>query len=366
MMMLLAPTLLAFAVLGFADYVRVLAPSLPEIPVAAACLVFATGAAMLRVRTGAILTGVFLCIELMALAIVSVVAIVHPARSVATVLAHPVVLQHGALNPVTAATMSIAIVTGVFTCGGASWALYFGEELKDAPRRIGGVIGWAGLIAAVLIAAPLFLVVTSMSDPKQVLAADAPVADYMTHVAGRGLASLVSVGLVIAVFNAIVAMIMSYSRLFYATGRDGIWPAPVNQRLSRLHPGLRSPIGATAVLCGATALFMLLGEQFLLILSSGENISEFLLMAAAVIIGRRIGKTGANFRTLLHPLIPILAILAAITFAWADWMDPAAGRPSLVILAVLSVGSLVYYRLRGKPWTLGGAPIGEEPRAADT
>jgi hypothetical protein len=119
------------------------------------------------------------------------------------------------------------------------------------------------------------------------------------------------------------------------------------------------------VLCLATALFMLMGEPFLLILSSGENISEFLLMATAVLVGRRLGKTGANFRTPLHPLIPILAILAAVMFAWADWMDPAAGRPSVIILAALTVGSLAYYRLRGKPWTLGGEAIVEDAGAAE-
>ncbi|MHB8283121.1 MAG: APC family permease [Caulobacteraceae bacterium] len=365
MMMLLAPTLLAFSVLGFADYVRVLAPGLPKIPVALACLVSAAAVAMLRVRTGAILTGVFLCIELLALGVVCVVASTHPARSVTSVLAHPVVLQHGALSPVTAGAMSVAIVTGVFTCGGASWALYFGEELKNAPRRIGGVIGSVGLVAALLIAAPLFLLVLSLGDLKQVLGAEAPVADYMTHVGGRGLTTLVSVGLVIAVFNAIVAMILSYGRLFYATGRDGIWPRPVNRLLAHVHPGMRSPIGATTVLGVATVMFMLLGEQFLLILSSGENISEYLLMAAAVLVGRRRGKTGATFRTPLHPLIPILAIFAAVAFIWADWTDPTAGRPSVIILAVLSGSSLLYYRLRGKPWTLGGEAVAEDAGAVE-
>jgi amino acid transporter len=352
MMMLLAPTLIAFAILGFADYVRVLAPGLPQIPVALGCLVLAAAAAMLKVRMGAILTGVFLSIEIAALLILSGVAITHPARSLGTVLLHPVILDHAALSPLTPAALGLAVVTGVFTCGGASWALFFGEELKDAPRRIGGVIGWAGQFAALLIALPLLLVVLSIGDLKAVLNAETPVAAYMTRTGGPMLTAVVSAGLVIAIFNAIVAMVLSYSRLLYATGRDGVWPRPISRTLARLHPGMRSPIAATVVLCVAAVALMLIGEQRLLILSSGENIFEFLMMGAAVLVGRRIGKTGMNFRAPLHPLLPLLALAGTAAFALADWLDPTAGRPSLIVLSVLFLVSLAYYKARGRPWVL--------------
>ena len=356
MMMLIAPTLVAFSILGFADYVRVLAPALPAIPVALACLMFSAVMAMLRVRIGAIFTAVFLCIEIVALLILSAVALLHPVLSIGAVLAHPVALDHGSIAPVSAVMMGLAVVTGVFTCGGASWALYFGEELKDAPKRIGGVIGWAGQFAALTIALPLVFVVLSAGDLKSVLGAETPVASFMAHRGGPMLAAVVSGGVVIAVLNSIVAMILSFARLFYSTGRDGIWPGPVNRLLSHLHPGWRSPIAATTVLCIASVGLMAVGEQRLLILSSGENIFEFLLMGLAVLAGRRLGLTGRNFRIPLHPVLPVLAIAATVAFAVADWMDPAAGRPSLLILTALFVASLVYYKLRGRPWVLGGAP----------
>ena len=363
MMVLIAPALTAFSVLGFADYARVLAPGLPAVPTALACLVFSAFVAMLRVRIGAIFTAVFLGIEIAALIILSVVALLHPARAIGTVLAHPMALDHGALSPVSAATVALAMVTGVYTCGGASWALYFGEELKDAPRRIGGVIGWAGQFAALTIALPLVFVVLSAANLKEILAAETPVADYMARTGGRVLTVIVSGGVVIAVLNSIVAMILSFSRFYYSTGRDGIWPGPVNRLLSHLHPGWRSPIAATTVLCVAAMALMAVGEQKLIILSSGQNIFEFLLMGVALLVGRRLGKTGINFRIPLHPVLPVLAIGATFAFIVADWLDPAAGRPSLLILAALFVASLIYYRLRGRPFVLGGAPEleGEAP-----
>jgi len=321
--------------------------------------VFSAGVAMLRVRIGAIFTAIFLGIEIVALLIVSIVALLHPARSIGTVLAHPVALDHGGLNPVTAAMLGLAVVTGVFTCGGASWTLYFGEELKDAPRRIGGVISWAGVFAALTIALPLVFVVLSAGNLQAMLGAETPVANWMARTGGPVLTAVVSAGVVIAVLNSIVAMILSFSRFYYATGRDGIWPKPVNRLLSHLHPGMRSPIAATVVLCVAGAGLMVVGEQRLLIFSSGQNIFEFLLMGAAVLVGRRTGVTGRNFRIPLHPVLPVLALGATVAFAAADWFDPAAGRPSLLILAALFLASLAYYKVRGKPWVLSEGPSPE-------
>jgi amino acid transporter len=346
MMMLLAPASLAFTLLGFADYVRFLAPGLPELPVAFGCLALAAALAVLRIRTSALITGVFLAIEGGALLTLVAVALMHPARSPLQVFAHPVVVEHQALHPLAAAALGLAVVSGVFTTGGASWAMYFGEELKDAPRRIGPLIAWAGVLAALTIAVPLSLVVFSASDLKPILSADAPVAAYMASAAGRKLAVVVSASLVLAIFNAIVATLMGYGRLIYATGRDGIWPQPVNKVLAHLHPSMQSPVAATVALSLCGAGMALLGEQNLLILSAGQNIVEYPLVAAAVLIGRRYGRTGAHYRAPLHPLVPVLALGAAVSFVVADWFDPDAGRPSLLVLCVLVACSLIYYRVR--------------------
>ena len=48
-------------------------------------------------------------------------------------------------------------------------------------------------------------------------------------------------------------------------------------------------------------------------------------MGAAVLVGRRLGRTGANFRIPLNPLLPLLALAATAIFAVADWLDPVGG-----------------------------------------
>lgn len=349
MMMMAAPTITAFGLLGFADYVRVLAPSLPQIPVALGCLALACAVAVLGVRIGAVVTGVFLVLEVIALVVLIVVALTHPSRSLLSVLTHPVWMDHAIAKPLPAATLGLAIVSAIFTCSGAHWALYFGEELKDAPRRIGSLVTWIGGLAAFIIAAPLILVVLSAPDMARILGANAPVVTYMTLVAGPKLTAVISAVLVIAIFNAIVVSIMGFGRLYYSTGRDGIWPRAVNNVLAHVHPGTRSPITATLVVCLFSAGLMAVGQRTLLIVTSMVNIPEYVLLATAVLIGRWTGRCGGPFRAPLHPLVPVVTLVAAAGMIYSAWMDSAAGRPALLLVCALFVCSWAYFRFRITP-----------------
>jgi amino acid transporter len=324
----------------------VLDHDLPQAPVAVICVVLACGLAVLRVRVGALITGAFLTIEAVALVVLVVISLQHPGRGLGQALMHPMTLDHGLLRPLTAAGLALAAVSSVAACGGASWAMYFGEELRDAPRRIGPLIGWIGLFAALTIAIPLILVVLSASDLKAVLSADAPVAAYMTKTVGPVLTAVISSGLVIAFFNCIVATVMSFGRLFYATGRDGIWPSAANKVLGKVDARTQSPLSATVVVSLLSLALMVLGEQALLVLVANESTFEFLMLGVALLVGRWTGRTGVHFRTPLHPLVPVIGIATAGVMIVAEWLDPAAGRPSLLLVCGLFIASWAYYRFR--------------------
>ncbi|MBW8812926.1 MAG: APC family permease [Caulobacterales bacterium] len=363
MMMVAAPTVTGFGVLGFADYVRVLFPALPQLPVALGCLALACGVAVLRVRTGAVITGLFLLLEVVALALLTAIALSHPSRSLLGALAHPVWLDHAVARPLPVATLGLAVVSAIFTCSGAHWALYFGEELTDAPRRIGSLVTWIGRLAAVVIAVPLILVVLSTPDLARTLGSETPVVSYMQLVAGPKLTALISAVLVIAIFNAIVVGVMGFGRLYYSTGRDGVWPGPVSRLLAHVHPGSHTPMAATLVVGVASALLMLVGQRTLLILTSMQTIPEYLLLAAAVLIGRKAGRTGGPFKAPLHPLAPLVTLAAAGGMICSALMDRTAGRPALLLVAALFVGSWAYFRFRANhpsAWT-PAAPDSAEP-----
>ncbi len=346
----------AFAALGMADYIRVLAPGLPAMPLVFGGMAAATAIAVLNIRFGAIVTGIFLAIEAVSLTILVAVALLHPARPLTEVLAHPVMLDHGVLKDVPVETLWLAMVSGMWACGGASWGMYFAEEMHDAQRRIGRVVAWTGVVAAITIAGPVIVMLTSAADTRALLSADAPIAAFLKQTGGPVIAIVVSAGVAAAIFNSLVACMIAYSRYLYATGRDGIWPAPMSKALGYLHPRLHSPLVATLTLAVLSTLMSLLGEKTLLILISG-NVSDYLLISVAIFVGRRKGTTGRFFKAPLHPFVPIFGLAVTAMSVAADWLDPDAGRPSIVLLISLFLAALAYYHFRlrqvSKDWLIG-------------
>ena len=88
-----APATLAFVALGLADYLRVLAPSLPRLSLAFAALSAAAVLCTLNIRTSAWITGAFLTVEMLVLLLLTAAAALHPVRGLGEVLRHPVSLM---------------------------------------------------------------------------------------------------------------------------------------------------------------------------------------------------------------------------------------------------------------------------------
>lgn len=345
MMLLVAPAVLAFGLLGIADNVRSLAPAAPQVPVAIGCLVLAAFPALLNVRTGALITGAFLAVELAALAVIAGIAALHPARAALPTILHPVMLADHALMPLPVPLLGLAVVAGAYTCGGANWTAYFAGEMVDAERRIGRVIAWISPLAAFSIAAPLILALLATPDLAAMLASDAPLATFLQQTTSPAVATLINLGVLLAMFNAAIAVLMGLGRLVYATGRDRVWPRAIGERLGRLHPTTHAPVNATIALGVVAVAMMALGERILLVLVSNQLILEFLLLGLAALVGRRRRLTGVHHRTPLHPVVPVLAIVVAAALAVANWFDPESGRPSLLVLAAIVALSIVYERV---------------------
>jgi amino acid transporter len=337
--------------LGLADYLQVIVPALPRLPVALIGLAAASAIAVLSIKRGAQVTGAFLAVEMLGLAILTGSAFLHPWHGVAAAVLHPVVASavgaggRMALVPLDSSGFALAVATSVFTCGGATWVLYFAEEMIEPEQRIGRVVTLVSPLAAITIGLPLALAVLAAPDRAAMLASDTPLATFLAQAGGPALARLVAGGIVLAVFNAVVASNMGYARLIYATARDGMWPAAIGAPLARISPRFGSPLVATLALAVVSAMAMLLSERMLLILNANENVLEYTLLGLAVIIGRRRGQTGYHYRVRPYPAIAILALLTGPALGVADWFDPDAGRPSLFVLAGMIAFSLLYQPL---------------------
>ena len=345
-----APATLAFLSLGLADYLRVLAPGLPKLPLAFAALGSAALLGALNIRTGAWVTGALLAAEMLALLVLTLAAGLHPVRGLGEVLIHPVVLgPQRQLVATSGWTLALATISGAYACAGSGLAIYFAEEMRGPFSRIGGVVAWVGLVAAVIVMIPLVLLTTSISHIAPILSAEAPIAAYLSVTVGPLVAYVTSLIVAVAILNNIIASMLAFSRFLYSTGRDDLWPGAVGAWTSRLHSHFGSPWVASLVLAVIARLLSLVGERGLLVLLSGEVFTAA-MVAASVLRGRRRGLTGAtSFRSPLFPLLPLIGFMIVAAFIAADWRDPTAGRPSLCLLAGVALSAALYHHLSGRP-----------------
>ena len=345
---------IAFSSEALAPYVHQLAPQLPEPLITFGGLAGALALALLSVRRGALVTGLFLAVETVAVVALIVVGASHPARSPLAVLAHPVLLgPGGGFAPVTLSVLGLGALSAVYATVGGNQAINFGEELHDPHRRMGRVVLMACLIGAFATALPIVFVVLSAPDLGALLSSKAPFAQFLSAALGPWAGSALSAGVALAIFNANIVSIMGAARLYFSLGRDGLFPAPVNRLLSGVNEH-GTPRAATLVVTAFSAGCCFLPEHALLVFISGLLVYGWSLVCLSVLVGRRKGLTGANgyWRSPLFPLAPVVGLCMAAVFTVADLMDPDAGRPSLLLLGTMVLAALAWHRfvLRPRGW----------------
>jgi amino acid transporter len=335
------------AALGVSAVLGAVAPGLPEVPVAVAIMVAATGTALLNIRVNAVITGVFLALEVVALAIVAWVGFAEPARTVVDLLLAPQMLgDDGTLVPATAASIGVATAIAIFALNGYGMAVYFGEEMHDAPRRIAQAILAALGLTLLLEAVPLFAGLAGAVDLPAFLAAEDPFGALVAAKGGKALSDWVAIGIVIAIVNAIIAGILATARFFYSTARDRSWGRPLDAWLGAIDPRLDSPVVGTLLIGAVGTAACLLPLQFLLVVSGAGLIAIYAGIALAVLVGRRSGATAhAAYRMPLFPLAPLVTLGALGYVVWTSWLDLEEGRPALIATAAQIALALGYYAL---------------------
>jgi amino acid transporter len=331
-------------------------------------MALAAGAALLALRANAALTGVFLATEFLAVLALTVAGLWHPAGNFVTVLTHPRIPDSaGAWVPVTTAAMATGAVSAAFATAGGNQAIAFGEELVEPHHNMGRIIIAACLIGAAAVALPVIAAAWGSSGRADVFRSTAPFTTLVTSLAGPVAGKALSGAVALAVFNALIAQLLFTARLFFSFARDGIFPSRVNTALARVHAGSGAPRTATVVTALGAAVCCLIPLHALLVFVSGLVVYALILVSAAVLVGRLRGLTGRPgfWRSPLYPMAPILGIALALAFAAAEWADPDAGRPSLLILGALILLSLAWYGLVLRRRPGGWAPRLERPKTPE-
>ncbi|HXQ11074.1 MAG TPA: APC family permease [Caulobacteraceae bacterium] len=357
----------AVTALGLAEYLGVVVPGLPALPVALIATAIVTAISILNVRVNAAITGVFLLVELCALGVLVVLGFADPHQSAAALSLHPVMATGSGLGPTPWTAIGLASAAAIYAYNGYGGACYFGEEMFEARTRMAWVIFWSLGIAVAAEFLPITAAMVGAGDLRAILGADSPLAAFIAAAGGPGLAKAVSLGVAFAIVNAMIAIALINARQLYASGRDAVWPAAVNRAMTALHPRFNSPWISCLVMGLATAAACLLNLETLVMLTGTGIVVIYAGVSLAAIAGRINGTTDHGaYRMPLFPLAPTLSLMALAAVIAADVFDPDVGRPSLIANGAVMLAAVGYYLLvlkRRGGWALrgeGGALLAAE------
>ncbi len=329
--------------LGTADYLADLV-TLPRGAAAAAVMLLATGIAVLDVKANALVTGIFLALEVVAAVVVTLLALAHTERGPAELLTPHVPSATGGVGPFTAAILVSGLAVGIFVVSGFGTAAYLSEEIVDPRRNVARVIFWSLGLGALVIIVPTAATILAVDDLSALAEGDfsALVRDWGGPTTGIA----VNVAIAIAILNAVIVMVLQNARVVYASARDRCWPSPVNNALTRLHPRFDSPWVATLVIgVPGAALAYAVDIEALLGITSALVSTMYVVLAVAALRVRRQADArpsatdATGWRMPLWPAPPLL-VIGAVGYALLG----TAPVDLLVTGGILAV-ALAYYVL---------------------
>jgi len=179
---------------------------------------------------------------------------------------------------------------------------------------------------------------------------------------GWPLGVAVSLGVALAIVNAVIASLLINARILYASGRDGAWHGAVNDLFTRLHLRFDSPWAATLATGVAGIACCFIPFHLLLVLNGMSVVVTYLSLCVSVIVARISGASAhAAYRMPLFPLAPAVGLAALAGVVAANWTDTDVGRPSLLATMATMVLFAALYLLRRRTGRFAWALAGPEP-----
>lgn len=351
--------------LGAGTYFAVVANVDPRY-VGAVIMLISAAVALLKIRFNAILTGAFLCIELAALLILTVLGFSHAKNWHS--LAHPVLGNaHGALVPVAFSGILALTAVAVFSYNGYANAVNFSEETAGPRRNIARAIMWSLVITVVAEFVPFAATIIGAPNLATFTTSAIPLQYFIEKTANTGLYDVMSIGICLAILNAVIAIILGYGRILFSSARDRAFPGPISKWMSDIHPRFRSPWIAT-IFIGVLGVVLCLGVSLntLVNLTGASLVADYALVAIAAIVARPTGATKhGGYKMPLWPLPPVLA-LAALGYIFTQQT-----RLLLEVTIITMAIGLVYWAVvilpqKGRAWTLRQPAFDENYQPVET
>lgn len=298
--------------LGIGQFVKDLLPQLPltEPVIALISVGVAVAIGVVRVELGAYVTMAMVFVELLVLSTVTVAAWIHPHQSLVSVTFHPVYLDGNALRPVTLAMMAASLAPAFNIINGYDATLGFAEELVGGPRKLARAVITAATTAAIAIVVPLTSAVVTAPNLKAFFGAASPVIYAVESSLGPNFRIVLDIGVCIALFNSMLVYFMYFGRVFYTTGRDGLWWRFANRRIAQVNR-FKAP-GLCVLLLGLpTAVLLFMSQLNWLIIFSGTvtTVVYFFIGLAALWSRVKFRDEARPYRMPAWPIAPAVVTL---------------------------------------------------------
>ncbi|MHB8189373.1 MAG: APC family permease [Ferrimicrobium sp.] len=323
-----------------ATYLSSLVPALPVNWTALAMMAVVTLLSLERISPTSWVTAGMLVLELAVILIFTAFAFAHPSLH-SNPITHPVLATgHGnALELVGIGGLLVAVVPALFAYNGYDWPLYFAEESSNAKRALPRAVILAAAIAIVVELAAVVGATFAIKNLGAVTASSAPLSLIAEQVMGSTGAKILLIGVVIAMFDTGLAGNLAYARIYYASGRDQMWPGPLNKFFTHISPRTQVPTFGFLVLFVGNGILSIFTSLNNLITFTGVIIVVIYLLVAISALVSRVRDKGLErgFRMPLWPIPPLVAIIGvAIALTQQVMRD-------LIITGVIVVASVAYY-----------------------
>jgi amino acid transporter len=366
----------AVIALGTADALKAVWNVNPQVS-GAVVTAGATLIAIMAVRQAAFVTGLFLAIEMLVLAVVTLLGLMNWQRSPLEFVTNPVVGAADGLEPVALGSLFALTAVAVFAYNAYNFPIFYSEETQGDGRRIAKAILVALVITVLAEIIPLFaILVGSPSIEELTTSEQGPLTYFLLASSSPMVNMIIAIGITLAIFNAVIACIATFGRILFATGRDKAWPGATSDWIAWIHPATKSPVIATGLvgLIGVV-LCLTVSLNTLITLTGASLVLNYAMVALAALVARANGATkDSPYQMPLWPIPPLIA-LGALFYITLEQSLIAWGVTGMTALIGLAYYVIYLWPRRGRAWRMlmpvaydgkdGGEPPASAAKVAD-
>ncbi len=268
------------------------------------------------------------------------------------------------------AGLGAGLIIGIYDYLGYNTTAYMGAEIRKPGRNI----PWSIIISIVgmmLLYLALNIGVMGVVPWQKVAQSSSIASLVLEQIWGKGVASIVTVLILITAFASVFAGLLGGSRVPYNAARDGVFL----RQFGKLHPRYHFPYIALIVMCVITAIgsFFNLSTVISMLTAVIVIVQSLGQVAALTVLRRRQPNLKRPYRMWLYPLFSIIALIGWVyvfvasgfsingtqfQFILPIWTNPMILAIGWTVLGV--VAYLLWARYVEHTWPFGPKEIKEE------